>query len=162
MSFRCFRGALRLPLLLSALVAVSPPVQAATYVDASSYFTRDQDFEAWYALRSGLERNFDEVCGDTFCEGDYSNLQPLRYQCSVNAANGRIGMCVWVFAGSNEEIDPATGRIRVDARAWRCRTPLASRTTIEELLAALQGDEPLRAALPGTDRSIYDGLVDCL
>jgi hypothetical protein len=30
------------------------------------------------------------------------------------------------------------------------------------LLAALQGDEPLRAALPGTDRSIYDGLVDCL
>jgi len=160
MALSCFRGPLFL--LLSALAAVSPTAQAATYVDASSYFTRDQDFEAWYVLRSGLERNFDDVCGDTFCEGDYSNLQPLRYQCSVNAASGRIGMCIWVFAGSNEEIDPATGRIRVDAKAWRCRTPLASRTTIEELLAALQGDEPLRAALPGTDRSIYDGLGDCL
>ena len=162
MSLQSLRVLLSLPLLLPALAVVSPPAQAAGYVDASSYLTRDQDFEAWYALRSGLQRNFDDICGDTFCEGDYSNLQSLRYQCSVNAVNGRIGMCVWVFAGSNEEIDPATGRVRVDARAWRCRTPLASRTTIEELLAALQGEEPLRTALPGTDRSIYDGLVDCL
>jgi len=160
MALSCFRGPLLL--LLSVLAAVSPTAQAATYIDASSYFTRDQDFEAWHVLRSGLERNFDDVCGDTFCEGDYSNLQTLRYQCSVNAASGRIGTCLWVFAGSNEEIDPATGRIRVDAKAWRCRTPLASRTTIEELLAALRGDEPLHATLPGTDRSIYDGLGDCL
>jgi hypothetical protein len=153
---------LLMPLFLSALALGSAPARAAGYVDVSSYLTTDPQIEAWYALRAGLKRNFDEVCGDTFCEGEYSNIESLRYRCSVHAFTGRIGMCVWVFAASDEQIDPATGRIRVASQAWQCRTPLAPRTRIEELLVALQGDAPLRAPLPGTTRTIYDGLIDCL
>ncbi|WP_255486365.1 hypothetical protein [Luteimonas sp. MC1782] len=41
-------------------------------------------------------------------------------------------------------------------------SPLVAGTTIEALLHALQGEEPLYAALPGTSLTLYDGLVDCL
>ncbi|MFC3550138.1 hypothetical protein ACFOLC_03835 [Lysobacter cavernae] len=135
---------------------------AGPHVDVSSYLRTDAEIEAWYLLRSRLRDDFDAICGDTFCEGDYSNIESLRYQCSVDQVNGRIGRCLWVFAASNEEIDPATGRIVVQPRVWRCPTPLPARTTIEALLGSLTVESPLYAPLPGGNRSIYDGLVDCL
>lgn len=140
----------------------SPATGAARYVDVYEYLQGDAQFEAWYRVTSGLQRDFDEVCGDTFCEGDYSNIQPLRFRCSVDRVNGRIGQCLWVLAGSHEEIDPATGSIVVTAKVWRCLSPIGRLTKLEELLAALDRPSPIRVALPGSGRSIYDGLVDCL
>lgn len=96
------------------------------------------------------------------CEADYSHIQSLRYRCSVDRANGRIGQCLWVLAGSMEDIDPESGRIVVTATTWRCRSPIGWLATIEELLRALDGPSPIRAVLPGSGRSLYDGLVDCL
>lgn len=132
------------------------------YVDASAYLQDEADFEAWSTLRRQLRRNFDGICGDTFCEGDYTNIQALRFVCSVQRLTGRLGQCAWSFAASEESVDPAHGRIGLDAPAWLCRSPLVPGTTIEALLGALQGDEPLYAALPGTALTLYDGLVDCL
>ncbi|NUO75402.1 MAG: hypothetical protein HOQ32_05245 [Lysobacter sp.] len=148
--------------LTASLFAVSVPAAAAEYVDAGSYLRSDAEYEAWYRVVHGLRRGFDDICGDTFCEGEYSNLESLRFVCSVERVSGVIAQCVWVFAGSQEQIDPATGRVQVQARSWRCKAPLTPRTTIEALLAALDGDAPLRAPLPGTQRSIYDGVIDCL
>lgn len=138
--------------------------QAATgpYVDSSAYLRSDAHIDAWYGMTWALKRNFDQICGDTFCEGEYSNIESLRYRCSVHQVSGRIGSCVWVLAASNEEVEPATGKIGVQEGFWHCRTPLVRHTTIEELLTALAGDQPLYAALPGSDRSIFDGLIDCL
>lgn len=144
----------------TAPAAAAP--QAAEYVDVSSYLTGDADIDAWYNAVYRLRQNFDDVCGDTFCEGDYSNIQSLSYRCSVEKHTGVIGRCVWIFAGSTEDIDPADGRVLVDARHWRCRTPLARHTRIQDLLVALDGPQPLQAPLPGTSQSIYDGLADCL
>lgn len=132
------------------------------YVDAASYLQDEADFEAWFTLRRRLRLNFDAICGDTFCEGDYTNIQALRYVCSVQRLTGRVGQCAWSFAASEETVDPAHGRIGLDAPAWLCRSPLAPGTTIEALLDALQGEEPLYAPLPGTALTLYDGLVDCL
>ncbi|WP_224248014.1 hypothetical protein [Hyalangium gracile] len=132
------------------------------YVDVSAYLTSDADIEAWYQLVFGLRQNFDDICGDTFCEGDFSNIQSLRFRCSVDRLTGTIGQCVWVFAASNEEVDPATGKVVVDTQTWRCKSPLARGTHISEFLAALAGPSPLTATLPRTNRSIYDGLGDCL
>jgi hypothetical protein len=143
----------------SAARASAPP---GDYVDALSYFQSDAQYEAWFALTHGLERNFDDICGDTFCEGDYSNYRSLRYACSVDRATGRIGMCTWSFAASSEEVDAATGRISTQRAFWRCRTPLARDTTIDELLTALQGERPLYAALPHAQTTVMDGLIDCL
>lgn len=150
-----------------AISSLSPLSEARAqdpgdYVDVSSYLQTDAQYEGWSHLRLGLARDFDAICGDTFCEGDYSNIQPLRYLCSVQASTGRIGMCAWVFAASNEEIDPATGRIVVQRMSWRCRTPLARRTTIDELIATLQVAHPLHQPLPRSSESVMDGLVECL
>jgi hypothetical protein len=132
------------------------------YTDVSAYLTSDADIDAWYSLVRNLEQNFDDICGDTFCEGEYSNLESLRYRCSVRQTTGALGSCVWVFAASNEEINPRTGKVIVDAQVWRCRSPLARGTSIHDLLAALSGPSPLYDPLPGTDRSLYDGLTTCL
>ncbi|MEP6897686.1 MAG: hypothetical protein ABI870_04050 [Rhodanobacter sp.] len=134
----------------------------AEYVDADSYLTTDADIEAWYNATSRLRQNFDAICGDTFCEGDYSNIQSLSFRCSVEKHTGIVGQCVWIFAASNEDVRPGDGHITVDSNHWRCRSPLARTTRIGDLLIALSGPQPLRALLPGTSRSIYDGLVDCL
>ena len=144
-------------------VAVSASAQSARqYVDTSAYLTSEADINAWYQLTSSLKQNFDDVCGDTFCEGDYSNITPLRFQCSVQLRSGRIGACSWSFAASNEEIDPASGQLSVDAPTWQCSVPLAPQVTIDDLLVALAGNEPLHATLPGGAGSIYDALGDCL
>jgi len=132
------------------------------YVEAGTALRTDAEVEAWYGITTQLRRQFDEICGDTFCEGDYSNLQPLRFQCSVDARSRRIGACVWSFAGSQESIDPATGHITVQPGFWQCHMPLAPQTSLDRLLAALDDPQPLYARLPGTERTVLDGLIDCL
>lgn len=156
-------------LLLTTLVtgagmrpAAAVPVSRNRYVDPFSWFTTDAQFEAWLTLRARLAADFDDICGDTFCEGDWSNITALRFQCSVQQRTGRIGQCVWSFAASNEDIAPANGALDVQVPTWTCPIPLARGTTMDALLAALSGDSPLHAALPGTQASVYDALADCL
>ncbi|TWI00243.1 hypothetical protein IP90_02789 [Luteimonas cucumeris] len=148
--------------LAGTTVQAGEPAVSGNYADTSAYLQSDADIDAWFTLVFSLKDGFDQICGDTFCEGEYSNIESLRYRCSVDQDSGRIGMCVWVFAASDEQIDPATGRIAVHRQFWRCRTPLLLGTTIQQLLVALQGDSPLYAPLPGSDKSIFDGLIDCL
>jgi hypothetical protein len=165
----CFLSRVLMPVLtlfctvaFAAPPSVAQPAPAPHFVDVYEYFTTDAQYEAWYTLTTQLRRNFDDICGDTFCEGDYSNIQSLNFRCSVEQATGRIGRCLWIFAGSYEEIDADSGKINVTSHVWRCRTPLAPHTTIDALLTALAGDSPLRATLPATQTSIYDGLGDRL
>ncbi|XXX77460.1 hypothetical protein WMF30_01625 [Sorangium sp. So ce134] len=135
-----------------------------SFVDAESYFTSSAEIDAWYALLRDLGDDFDGVCGDTFCEGEYSNYRPLRFRCSVEEHAGTIGSCVWALAASSEEILPSTGEVEVDARIFVCEVPVAPETAVIDFVAALSapGERAINTALPGTDRSIYDGLVDCL
>lgn len=151
-------------LLCTALVpaGASAGQRPGGFVDASAYLQTDAAIDAWFTLRYQLRRNFDDICGDTFCEGEYSNIESLRYVCSVHRTSGRIGGCGWSFAASEESIDPRTGRITARTPGWLCTSPLLPGTTIEELLEALQGEEPLYAALPRTEVTLFDGLIDCL
>jgi hypothetical protein len=135
-----------------------------TFVDVWSYFTAPAEFDAWAELTSNLKIDFDAVCGDTFCEGDYANYESLGFRCSVGVQTGKIGKCVWVFAASNEEVVPSTGNIKVHAKTWRCKMPLKPATPISDFVQALSapGGRPIDATLPGTNLSLYDGLADCL
>jgi hypothetical protein len=111
-----------------------------------------------------LEQQFDVICGDTFCEGDYSNYQSLGMRCSVERSSGRVGACSWAFAASNVEVAAANGQLTTDARTWACEIPVAPGTRLSTLISVLsQPAEPaLYAALPGTGRSAFDGIADCL
>ncbi|MGC4089473.1 MAG: hypothetical protein QM756_16600 [Polyangiaceae bacterium] len=129
----------------------------------SSVLSTEQDFDQWYTLSANLRRDFDAICGDTFCEGDYSNYQSLALRCSVDTNRRNLERCVWVFAASQQDVDPSSGAIVVSARHWECALPLAPRTALSEFLTALSAaEQPLYAPLPGTAQSAYDGLVDCL
>ncbi len=160
--FRTIPATAVLALCALAPAQGNPGLRPGAYVDASAYLQAEADIDAWLTLRYQLHRNFDDICGDAFCEGEYSNIQSLRYVCSVHRVSGRIGSCGWSFAASEESVAPRDGRISVESPAWLCLSPLAPGTTIEALLGALQGEEPLHAVLPGRAVTLYDGLVDCL
>lgn len=127
----------------------------------------DASFAAWLGLRTTLRDNFDDVCGDTFCEGDYSNLEPVRLRCSVDIVSKKLRTCKYVFAGSYELVNASTGSIRVTARTFSCVIPVSG-VHVADFLATLTAapansrDRPLQRPLPGGVRSIYDSLVGCL
>lgn len=155
-----------LALSAMALGAITPVASTATqaapaYVDAINYPGDEGGWNAFYDLERRLARGFDDVCGDTFCEGEYSNIQHLRYRCSVRLADAVMGQCIWTFAGSNQEVDQASGKVVVDARIWQCKSPIVPGTTLGEFYRALAGRDAIDAPLPHSRTSLYDGLTDC-
>ena len=75
-----------------------------TYVEIQEFGSNPAE-DAWYSINSKLQREFDEVCGDTFCEGDFSNITALRLYCSVTNKNAAIHDCAWAFTASTHELD---------------------------------------------------------
>lgn len=142
--------------------APAPSEPAARYTDLAATLQNDDDIDAWYSIADALRRDFDAICGDTFCEGDYSNITSLRFACSADAATGEVGQCVWSFAASDEQVGARRGRIHAAIPGWRCVSPLAPHTTVRELLSALAVAHPLDAPLPRTGATLYEGLSDCL
>lgn len=144
------------------LLSSAGPAAADGYVDARLHPNQIAGWDRFRRVEDALVRGFNQVCGDTFCEGEYGNLQPQRFRCSVHAATGVVHECVWTFAGSTARVDARTGEVVVDAPSWACTVPLTYRTRLSDLLAALEAGDPLDAALPDTSTSLYDALTDCL
>jgi hypothetical protein len=141
----------------------APP---GTYVDVEEYVIDQGDapFDQWRAIYATLAANFDDVCGDTFCEGDYANLEPIRLRCTVHHTSGVMKDCAYVFAGSYEDISDTTGSVRVTAKTFSCHLPV-SQIKLGDFMTTLSAagtTPPLRRPLPGTSKSIYDALVGCL
>lgn len=149
--------------LLCGLLLAGTAQAAPAFVDARDYPDPATGRERFLAAERMLVRGFDDVCGDTFCEGQYYNLWAMRLRCSVERATGVVASCVWTFAGSETWVRK-DGRIDVDHGTYACTLPLAPATRLEELLQVWQasGHEAIDAPLPGTTTSVYDGLTDCL
>ncbi|RYE82530.1 MAG: hypothetical protein EOO75_20560, partial [Myxococcales bacterium] len=47
---------------------------AGSYVPIADYWKTEADQTRWFTLRHNLDQAFDDICGDTFCGGDYTNL----------------------------------------------------------------------------------------
>ncbi|MEE7546209.1 hypothetical protein HF319_03365 [Xanthomonas sp. Kuri4-1] len=155
--------------LLAILLALCGSGQALAqadpdpdFVDAVDHPGNSQGWEAFEDLQARLVHDFDQICGDSFCGGEFSDYRSLRYRCSVHRASGVLAECVWTFGASELSVQPRSGKLLVDTRTWRCRTPLAAGTTLTAFYAALSVTNPLFEPLPGSGRSIYDGLIDCL
>lgn len=141
-------------------VRVPPP--DPEYVDVTSYIAEDADVNAWYALVANLERDFDSICGDTFCEGDFSNYRSLAFRCTVDG-RGTLGECAWTLAASQHEVVPRTGRMDVLVEHWVCPIPLAPRLPLTELMTVLSSaPSPLYTALPRSQLTPFDALSACL
>jgi len=139
-----------------------PPARAAAaapplHVDLVDYPTPQAHWSAFRELRHRLEAGFDDVCPDTFCEGEYSDYRPMKLRCSVEQATGTVNQCAWAFAASELQVDLETGALIPRQPTWLCRFPLAPGTPV----AALR-PQPLFQPLPGTGQTVFDALGDCL
>jgi hypothetical protein len=148
----------------SAIDSVSSDDATATsYVDAEQFLQQTGGFDQWLALRTQMQNDFYSVCGDTFCESDYSNLTPLNFTCAVTSKEGRIKSCQYVFAGSYQLVDAKTGALNVTAKTFTCKVPVTG--TVKALLNVLSasGSTPsIQRPLPGGTATIYDALGGCL
>ncbi|EPG2417308.1 hypothetical protein QEK82_002264 [Stenotrophomonas maltophilia] len=151
-----------LPFGLTCMLLVAPLAQASPYVDLIDYPHQEANWDRFFALEGRLQHGFDAICGDTFCEGEYSDIRALRLRCSVDAVRGTIHECLWAFAASDLEVSRNDGAIVARQPTWLCRLPLVAGTPVEAFHAALAAGNPLHDPLPGTSQSVYDGLTGCI
>ncbi|MBM4251555.1 MAG: hypothetical protein FJ146_06255 [Deltaproteobacteria bacterium] len=165
---------LALSLLLPSSITPASPEATDSYTDAETYLatTSDSPDFAPAALQSAtaaLAAQFAAACGDTFCAGDYANLQPLSWTCAVRKSDGVLGQCLWIFAGSAATINRADGTLTPIARTFACTVPISG--TAHDLVSFLNqaqesGDSGYdgltRTKLPGSGHSLREVLISCL
>lgn len=117
--------------------------------------------DAYYEARSAIRDEADAACGDTFCEGEYSNLKSLSFRCSTHG-DGVLGECSWTFAGTDVR-RLATGLHKQKGAAFVCKIPVVG--TAAELGQALapsdDGARLLDRTLPGGG-TLNEALGSCL
>lgn len=114
---------------------------------------------AWSETKRRLAEGFDQICGDSFCEGEYPDITALRFACSMNLNTKRVSRCSWTFAAADTSVG-ARGEISATTATKRCVVEIGAQASA--LMTALSGPDPLNATLPGKTTSIYDALVGCL
>jgi hypothetical protein len=130
------------------------------YTPAGSGFT-----DQYWSIRNTLKSDFDDVCGDTFCGGDYSNLQALSFRCSVEVKTGKLKACQWLFGGSYDTVSKSSGGIVSHAKFFKCVIPAAG--TAAAFLKGVTATPATPTAMidrtvPGATTSFYDALLGCL
>jgi hypothetical protein len=143
---------------------------APAYLEAWDFIgqrgaSAESTYRAYGDMTDALAKGFDQICGDTFCEGDYSNIVSLGITCAVEISTEKVPSCVWSFAGSNAEVDSSSGAINVnDKKFFECKIKVDM--NFDDLLKALAPSESNREviniALPSGQPSFYDQLTDCL
>lgn len=142
------------------------PITAATsptptYVEAAAYYTTAANQAKWAATYAALKLAFDNICGDTFCSGDYSDLQSLDFACAITKSTGNVKSCAWTFGGSYTLVK-STGALDLSSRTWTC--PVAVHGTISQLIATVTGtadQDAIQRPLPG-GTSAYDSIAGCV
>jgi hypothetical protein len=120
------------------------------------------DVDGWFGLTGRLKSDFDNICGDTFCGGDYPPFA-VNLDCSVNLSTGKISRCSWLFAGAYASIDPQLGTVKQNKKFWTCSLPWSGLTPadlIAKLGTSTPGDTALQRQLP-SGKSTYDALGTC-
>ncbi|HEY1958443.1 MAG TPA: hypothetical protein VGH28_22655 [Polyangiaceae bacterium] len=141
----------------------TPSDPAPTYVEASDYYTSATWSAKWTQAKAALTLGFEQVCGDTFCGGDYGDITSLAFVCSVTRSTGNVKECAWMFGGSYA-LPTKTGAEGVSQEKWRCDVPVKG--TVSQLISVVNAtdvpDDVLHRTLPGTTATAYDALLNCL
>jgi hypothetical protein len=135
---------------------------ATQYLDAETFWKTQPERDAWAQMITRMGEDFADICGDTFCGGDYSNLRPLDFTCAVSSKVGQIHDCLWTFAGTSELVNPATGALTVSKPSFQCHVKVNARASkLVEVLTPEESDSVIRRPLPGGTTSIYDAIGEC-
>lgn len=141
------------------LTAATSPTP--TYVEAAAYYTTAANQAKWTATYAALKLAFDNICGDTFCSGDYSDLQSLDFACAITKSTGNVKSCAWTFGGSYTLVK-STGALDLSSKTWTC--PVAVHGTISQLISTVTGtadQDAIQRPLPG-GTSAYDSIAGCV
>lgn len=139
---------------------------AVTYVSARDYYASAAGLDRWSKTVANLKAGFDRVCGDTFCGGDFGDLQAVDFSCAITKSTGNVKSCAWTFGGSWHLVPEKGGQLDVHSSTFRCDVPVKG--TLSQLISTLTAptqwweDEYLRLPLPGTTATAYDALLGCL
>jgi hypothetical protein len=140
------------------LPELPPPPSSGPNFELSGRLADDAAEAAWTRARGALEAGFDAICGDTFCEGDYPAIEPLDFECAVDAAD-LVSRCAWTFAQAAVLAAPEGGFVPSLATPT-CEIEVGA--SASDLLDVLSAEAPLYAPLPGRTTSVYDALLGCL
>jgi hypothetical protein len=150
----------------AAFAAVATPAAdeapALRFVDAKNWPVQEAGMKRFEDAEARLGAAFDQVCGDTFCEGEFSNLRPMDLRCSVDTTKGTLKQCLWTFSGSSSSVNRKTGAVTTTAKLFKCKLMLAKGTPVDAFYDVVEGEDPLNAKLPMSRHSVYDGLYNCL
>lgn len=155
-------GAALLLMAGAPLASAAPAATTAPYVDLVDYPSEYAQWGAFQDLRHRLKGNFDDVCGDTYCEGEFSDIQALRLRCAVHQPTGTVSHCGWAFAASDLDVNPASGQVEGRQPVWLCRLPVPAGTSVDRFFSAMAGDRPLFRVLPGATGTFHEALAECL
>jgi hypothetical protein len=132
-------------------------------VSARDYYTSEAGIARWTAAKTALKNGFDRVCGDTFCSGDFGDLQAMDFTCAITKSTGNVKSCMWTFGGSWHLVAAQGGAQQITASTFKC--PMLMKGTLSsfiDVLTATGIDQPINRALPGMTTSAYDSLLGCL
>lgn len=132
---------------------------APAYRDLGDWLWETANGSSWTEITRTLGRDFDQICGDTFCEGQYPDISALRFVCSMKTEDQHVSHCGWSFAEAEASVGDR-GAIETNVATRRCDVTIDA--PADALVQALSVPEPLYAPLPGGTASIYDALVGCL
>lgn len=135
-----------------------PPATTGDFASVEAVLTGPEKAR-WAAMKAKLPDAFDDVCGDTFCEGEYEDISALGLSCATNRKTGEVTTCTWSFALASTRV-AEDGTVGADSSTARCTIPVGAPAA--DLVTALDVDDPLHAALPGKTTTLFDALVDCL
>jgi|GEM_PF-4346990 len=104
-------------------------------------------------IKEKLKRSFNDLCGDTYCEGDYDQIIPQDLACELDAETKMITSCSWSFDASNDET----------SMFYNCRFEVSqSASTFFRKLEASDLESILTKNVLPQKKSINDVLLNCL
>lgn len=151
----------------SLLIFFCAPAFAGNVISAETYLTKKgQSYLQRYTNASNrLADDFNLICGDIFCQGQFGQVLPLPMRCFVDSENGQIANCVWAFGRSSVWIG-RNSEVQTDGKVFFCEfkpdlTVEAFILTIEN--ARVSGQTPyLSLPIPGVPGNLVSVLSACL
>lgn len=134
------------------------------FVDLAEYFKGDNQLSrlmAYQSLLGVLQKDFDYICPDTFCEGRYKNLRVLDIACSVESTQGKLKMCAWTIAGSNFSLHEF-GEFAATSDVFTCNSFMAGTNANDfvDYLGQFKERAMFEKVVGG--KSLYQLLSECL
>ena len=121
-----------------------------------------EDLNTYLGLRTRLNNDFLDICGDTFCDCDYGSFQPVAIDCSMSKTSKKMAQCVWTFAASIEYVNGSSAKVTSDVGIVTCTIPVKGLAT--DFIAALNVASPgiaMRQVVPGGTKTMYDYVAGC-